>query len=83
MSRARRSRSMSGGFPGNEPIDDGCAPDRAKIAEDDRAKIARDIGGQALELAKRARAADLPALGYLLETAAFEAAAGPWSGDEN
>ena len=83
MTRARRGRFMSGGFAGNEPVGDGSAPHRAKIAEDDRKKIAHDIGWQTLELAKRARAADLPLLGYLLETAAFEAAAGPWPGDEN
>ncbi len=49
----------------------------------DRAKIAHDIALQALALAQQARAIDLPALGYLLETAALEASAGFGSGDES
>lgn len=58
----------------------GSAPARAKTPEDQRAQIANDIGWKALELAKWARGADLPALAYLLETAAMEAASKPWPG---
>ncbi len=43
----------------------------------DRAQTARHIAVQLLALAKLARAIDLPALAYLLETAALEASAGP------
>lgn len=41
----------------------------------DSAKIAEDIGVAALDLAKRARNAGLPTIGYLLESAALEAGA--------
>lgn len=38
----------------------------------DRANTAYDLARQALALAERAKAADLPALAYLLEVAAME-----------
>lgn len=41
----------------------------------DSAQIAEDLGVAALELAKRARAAGLTAIGHLLETVALEAGA--------
>ena len=51
---------------------------RQRRAEDepapiDTARIAEDIGMAALELAKRARAAGLTTIGYLLESVALEA----------
>jgi hypothetical protein len=55
-------------------------PERTKTPEDERAQIANDIGWKALELAKWARSADLPAVAYLLETAAMEAASQPSTG---
>jgi hypothetical protein len=41
----------------------------------DSAKVAKDIGMVALDLAKQARAAGLTTIGYLLETVALEAGA--------
>ena len=49
----------------------------------DRAKTAEEISAQALELAKRARAAGLTALSHALEAAALEAATVCWPGDES
>jgi hypothetical protein len=51
---------------------DDCAGNRPA---DGRGAVAEDIGIAALELAKRAQAAGLTALGYLLESVALEAAA--------
>ncbi len=43
--------------------------------------VAQEIARQTLTLAKQARAAGLPTLGYLLETVALEASAGIWAGN--
>jgi hypothetical protein len=52
------------------------ADDSAGRAEcDDTAKTAEEIGIAALKLAKRAQAAGLPMIGYLLESVALEAGA--------
>jgi hypothetical protein len=53
----------------------GAADDRGKPHADDSAEIAEEIGFAALELAKRANAAGLMTIGYLLESAALEAGA--------
>ncbi|MGB7037424.1 MAG: hypothetical protein WBD71_18095 [Xanthobacteraceae bacterium] len=52
---------------GVKPADDPCAFNTARIAE--------QIGMEALGMAKWARAAGLTTLGYLLESAALEAGA--------
>jgi len=65
MSRANVSR-----FPGK-----GSAASAGKPVPVDSAKIAEDIGIAALKLAKRAHAAGLAAIAFLLETVALEAGA--------
>lgn len=54
-----------------------CPPDPAAEGPvlQDPAKIAEEIGLAALELAKRARAAGLTSVGFLLESVALEAGA--------
>ena len=49
------------------------APNAAMPASSESADVAEDIGTAALDLAKRARAAGLTAVGYLLECVALEA----------
>ena len=66
MSRADFSR------PPTEGPADASARQPAPI---DSAKIAEDLGIAALELARRAHAAGLTTIGYLLETVALEAGA--------
>lgn len=71
MSRCKPSPSA-----GTEPD----AKSRAEPADDDptsfdTARIAQEIGMEALGMAKWARAAGLPTLGLLLESAALEAGA--------
>jgi hypothetical protein len=44
-----------------------------RIEAKERTKVAQDLAVQALAMAQQARAMDLPALAYLLETAALEA----------
>ncbi len=44
----------------------------ARGADSERTNIAYDLARQALALAERAKAADLPTLAYLLEVAAME-----------
>lgn len=66
MSRADVSR----------PLAEGLADESVrKPPPDDSAKIAENIGVAALKPAKRARAAGLTSIGYLLETVALEAGA--------
>jgi hypothetical protein len=67
--RGRAERSTAGCE--NGVSDNGVS----ESAGSDSAKIAEDIGIAALELAKRARDAGLPTIGYLLESAALEAGA--------
>jgi hypothetical protein len=67
---ALRSRAERG----NAGCENGVS-ENAGSAGSDSAKIAEDIGVAALELAKRARDAGLPTIGYLLESAALEAGA--------
>jgi hypothetical protein len=53
------------------------APDRSgsEPARNDGGQLAEDIGAAALELARRANAAGMTTLGFLLESVALEAGA--------
>jgi len=77
MSRAKASRL------GAARRVDPCA---GRSASNDHARIAEDIGIAALDLAQRARAAGLTAVGFILESAALEAgaaaAAARWPADD-
>jgi hypothetical protein len=69
------------------PSRSGAAPrDSVDSLHRERARLATNIGAQALELARYARAAGLPTVGYMLETAALEAASeaatSGWPSDE-
>jgi hypothetical protein len=57
------------------PIDGGMDDSAGRPMPDDSAKIAEEIGFAALKLAKRAQAAGLLTIGYLLESVALEAGA--------
>ena len=65
---------MSRTRPNHFPASAGSAAAEAP-ASFDTARIAEELGMEALGLAKRARAAGLTTLGFLLESAALEAGA--------
>jgi len=90
----RKTGQMSRGKPGPSPAPAGVEPEPrswTKPADDgvaasfDTARIAEEIAMEALGMAKWARAAGMPTLGFLLESAALEAgaqlAALQWSQD--
>ena len=66
MSRADDSGLAAAGLPEHASLEPGPT---------DSAKVAEDIGVAALELAGRAHAAGLPAIGFHLESVALEAGA--------
>ncbi len=75
------SRTQPNHLPASTAAEDGAA-------SFDTARIAEQLGMEALGMAKRARDAGLPTLGFLLESAALEAGAqvaalqGPKGGPE-
>jgi hypothetical protein len=71
MRRVPTNRSHLRPLPSDGGADDGAGGSESY----DSAKIAEEIGIAALKLAKRAQAAGLPTIGYLLESVALEAGA--------